>query len=113
MWCQSSVSLLFDAESETLRLEVSERASKRYQAQPVIHAAETALGYVVKRQKPWSVSQISESPQDPHTELIRKEGIHSFLAVPLAEKRVLLGFCVSRCKGCTDFQIPKRDFFRD
>ena len=87
---------LFDAESETLRLEVSEGASKRYQAQPVIHAAETALGYVVKRQKPWSVSQISESPQDPHTELIRKEGIHSFLAVPLAEKKGALGIlCVA------------------
>ena len=87
---------LFDAESGTLRLEVSEGASKRYQAQPVIHAAETALGYVVKRQKPWSVSQISESPQDPHTELIRKEGIHSFLAVPLAEKKGALGIlCVA------------------
>ena len=87
---------LFDAENETLRLEVSEGTSKRYQAQPVIYAAETALGYVVKRQKPWSVSQISQSPQDPHTELIRKEGIHSFLAVPLAEKKGALGIlCVA------------------
>ena len=86
---------LFDAKSETLRLEVSEGASKRYQSQPVIHMSETALGYVVRRQKSWSVSQISQSPQDPHTELIQKEGIHSFLAVPLAEKKGALGIlCV-------------------
>ena len=86
---------LFDAKSETLRLEVCEGASKRYQAQPVIHMSETALGYVVRRQKPWSVSQISQSPQDPHTELIQKEGIQSFLAVPLAEKKGALGIlCV-------------------
>ena len=95
--CGANLASLFllDAKSETLRLEVSEGASKRYQAQPVIHMPETALGYVVRRQKPWSVSHISQSPQDPHTELIQKEGIHSFLAVPLAEKKGALGIlCV-------------------
>jgi signal transduction histidine kinase len=95
--CGANLASLFllDAKSETLRLEVSEGASKRYQAQAVIHLSETALGYVVRRQKPWSVSYISQSPQDPHTELIQKEGIHSFLAVPLAEKKGALGIlCV-------------------
>lgn len=91
---------LFDSKTQTLRLEVCQGGSKRYQTQPPLEAAETALGYVVRRQKPWSVSQISESPQDPHAELIKREGILSFLAVPLADKRGALGIlCVGTRKA--------------
>jgi len=90
---------LFAPKTQTLRLEVCQGGSKRYQAQPPLEAAETALGYVVRRQKPWSVSQISESPQDPHAELMKREGILSFLAVPLADKRGALGIlCVGTRK---------------
>jgi len=91
---------LFDSKTQTLRLEVCQGGSKRYQIQPPLEAAETALGYVVRRQKPWSVSQISESPQDPHAELMKREGILSFLAVPLVDKRGALGIlCVGTRKA--------------
>ena len=86
---------LFDVKSDTLRLEVCEGGSKRYQMQPSLNTDETGLGFVVRRQKPWSVSQIAKNPQDPHTALMQKEGILSFLAVPLAEKKGALGvLCV-------------------
>ena len=86
---------LFDVKSDTLRLEVCEGGSKRYQMQPSLNTDETGLGFVVRRQKPWAVSQIAKNPQDPHTALMQKEGILSFLAVPLAEKRGALGvLCV-------------------
>lgn len=86
---------LFDGKSDTLRLEVCEGGSKRYQMQPPLHGDETGLGFVVRRQKPWAVSQIAKNPQDPHTALMQREGILSFLAVPLAEKKGALGvLCV-------------------
>jgi len=86
---------LFDVKSDTLRLEVCEGGSKRYQMQPSLNTDETGLGFVVRRQKPWAVSQIAKNPQDPHTALMQKERILSFLAVPLAEKRGALGvLCV-------------------
>ncbi|MCX6935695.1 MAG: ATP-binding protein, partial [Verrucomicrobia bacterium] len=65
-----------------------------------LSSAETALGYVVRRRRPFSVSNVSESPQDPHTELIRQEGIVSFFAVPLAEKNKAVGvLCVGTEKS--------------
>jgi signal transduction histidine kinase len=86
---------LFDVKTDTLRLEVCEGGSMRYQMQPSLNTDETGLGFVVRSQKPWAVSQIAKNPQDPHTALMQKEGILSFLAVPLAEKRGALGvLCV-------------------
>ncbi len=91
---------LFDPVGQTLRLEVCQGGSSRYRNQPPLDAAETALGYVVRRQKPWSVGQISDRPQDPHTELMKREGILSFLAVPLADKGGALGIlCVGTKKA--------------
>lgn len=82
---------LFEPKTNTLRLEVCQGASRGYATQPALSVAETALGYVVRRQKACAVLQISPRPQDPHTERLQKEGIHSFLAVPLAEKKGALG----------------------
>ena len=90
---------LYDQKTETLRLEVCQGASRRYQAQPGMQSSVTALGFVVRRQKPLSVCQISPDQEDPHTELVQKEGIHSFLAVPLIDKQGALGIlCVGTRK---------------
>jgi len=91
--CEASLASLFlsDSKSEELRLEVCVGGSRRYRIQPPLGVAETALGYVVRRRRPFSVHHVSESPQDPHTELLRREGMEAFLAVPLATKNEVLG----------------------
>lgn len=95
--CGANLASLFllESASQELRLELSHGGSRRYQAQPALSTFETVLGYVVRRRRPFTVSTVAESPQDPHMELIRQEGITSFLAVPLAEKNQAVGvLCV-------------------
>ena len=86
---------LFEPTTQELRLELSLGGSPRYQMQPAFSTSETVLGYVLRSQKPFAVSSVAESPQDPHMELVQQEGIVSFLAVPLAEKNQAVGvLCV-------------------
>jgi signal transduction histidine kinase len=95
--CGANLASLFllEPDSQELRLELSRGGSRRYQMQPALSTSDTVLGYVVRRRRPFSVSAVAESPQDPHMELIRQEGIISFLAVPLAEKNQAVGvLCV-------------------
>ncbi len=103
---------LYDAKNDTLRLEVCDGGSKRYLKQPPLDAAETGLGYVVRRQKPWAVSQIPKSAQDPHTELMRGEGILSFLAVPLVEKEGALGLLCVGTKRVRRFSDAETRLFQ-
>lgn len=87
---------LLDPETQQLRLEVCLGGSRPYRQQPPLPAAETALGYVVRRQRPFTLSKIEEGGLDLHTERIRAEGVSSLAAVPLGEPRAGVGvLCVA------------------
>ncbi|NBS83464.1 MAG: GAF domain-containing protein [Verrucomicrobia bacterium] len=87
---------LLDSKKEELSLEVCVGGSSSYRSQPAIEISETALGYVVRRGRPISVRDVGDSPQDPHTDRIREEGLVSVLAVPLVEKKEGIGvLCVA------------------
>ena len=87
---------LLDSKKEELALEVCVGGSSSYRSQPAIEISETALGYVVRRGRPISVRDVGDSPQDPHTDRIREEGLVSVLAVPLVEKKEGIGvLCVA------------------
>ena len=90
---------LLDSRKRELSLEVCSGGSPAYRKQAPIEVSETALGYVVRRGKPISVRDVGSSPQDPHTDRIREEGLVSVLAVPLVEKKEGTGvLCVATAK---------------
>lgn len=96
--CGAKLSSLFlwDKKTDKLSLEVCLGGSRRYRMQAPLLSSETALGYVVRRGKTFTVSQAEESPQDPHTDLIVADGLISLLAVPLQEKNQGVGvLCVA------------------
>ena len=79
-----------------LRLEVCLGGSRAYRQQPPLPVAETALGYVVRRQRPFTLPKVEEGGLDLHTERIRAEGVSSLAAVPLGEPRAGVGvLCVA------------------
>lgn len=82
---------LLDPAGEKLSLEVCLGGSSTYRHQPSLEVSETALGYVVRRGRPISVRDVRSSPQDQHTDRVRKEGLVSVLAVPLVEKKQGVG----------------------
>jgi len=87
---------LLDPNKKELSLEVCLGGSAAYRKQTPIEVSETALGYVVRRGRPISVRDVRSSPQDPHTDRIREEGLVSILAVPLVEKKEGIGvLCVA------------------
>lgn len=87
---------LLDPKKKELFLEVCLGGSTDYRKQPPIEVSETALGYVVRRGRPISVRDVRSSPQDPHTDRVREEGLVSVLAVPLVEKKEGIGvLCVA------------------
>ncbi len=87
---------LLDPKKKELFLEVCLGGSPDYRKQPPIEVSETALGYVVRRGRPISVRDVRSSPQDPHTDRVREEGLVSVLAVPLVEKKEGIGvLCVA------------------
>ena len=87
---------LLDPKKKELYLEVCLGGSNDYRKQPPIEVSETALGYVVRRGRPISVRDVRSSPQDPHTDRVREEGLVSVLAVPLVEKKEGIGvLCVA------------------
>jgi signal transduction protein with GAF and PtsI domain len=85
-----------DPDQQQLRLEVCLGGSRAYRHQPPLPAAETALGYVVRRQRPFTLSRVEEGGLDLHTERIRAEGVSSLAAVPLGDLRAGVGvLCVA------------------
>jgi len=96
--CGAQIASIFllDPQTQELRLEVCLGASQRYRLQPPLPAAETVLGYVVRRRRPFTLVRVEENPQDLHTERIRREGLTSLAAVPLADPQGCLGvLCVA------------------
>lgn len=87
---------LLDPGTQELRLEVCLGASRTYRSQPALPAAETVLGYVVRRCRPFTLTRIEDSAQDLHTERIRREKLTSLAVVPLADPHGGIGvLCVA------------------
>lgn len=93
---------LLDSKKQALRLEVCLGASRRYRLQPPMPLAETALGYVVRKRRPFMLPRVQESVLDLHTDRIRGEGLMSLAAVPLANPQE--GFGVL----CVATRLPRR-----
>lgn len=96
--CEARVASIFllDSDKQELRLEVCLGASRKYQLQPPLPLAETVLGYVVRRRRPFTLPKVEESALDLHTDRILAEGIASLAAVPLADQHGGVGvLCVA------------------
>jgi len=91
--CGAKIASIFllDPETQQLRLEVCLGGSRSYRQQPPLPVAETALGYVVRRQRPFILPKIEEGGLDLHTERILAEGVSSLAAVPLGDPRTGVG----------------------
>lgn len=96
--CGAKIASIFllDPEKQHLRLEVCLGGSRPYRNQSPLAVDETALGYVVRRQRPFILSKVEEGALDLHTERILAEGVSSLAAVPLGDPRTGLGvLCVA------------------
>ena len=86
---------LLERQTQELRLETCLGASVKYRGQPPIPAAETALGFVVRGCRPFTLARVAESALDLHTDRILQEGVASLAAVPLADPQGGVGvLCV-------------------
>lgn len=95
--CGAKVVSIFLLEKETqeLRLETCLGASAQYRKQPPMPAAETALGFVVRGCRPFTLARVAESALDLHTDRMLQEGVASLAAVPLADPQGGVGvLCV-------------------
>ena len=95
--CGAKVVSIFLLEKETqeLRLETCLGASAKYRKQPPMPAAETALGFVVRGCRPFTLVRVAESALDLHTDRMLQEGVASLAAVPLADPQGGVGvLCV-------------------
>ena len=96
--CGAKITSIFllDPEKEQLRLEICLGGSRGYRQQSPLPVAETALGYVVRRQRPFTLPKVEEGGLDLHTERILAEGVSSLAAVPLGDPRAAVGvLCVA------------------
>lgn len=96
--CRAQIASIFllDPEKQQLGLEVCLGGSRSYRRQHPLPVAETALGYVVRRQRPFTLPKIEEGGLDLHTERILAEGVSSLAAVPLGDPRTGVGvLCVA------------------
>ena len=102
--CDAKVASIFllDAQKQKLGLEVCLGASRRYHGQEPIPLEETALGFVVKRRRPFALSRIEGSALDLHTERILGEKVASLAAVPLADQQEGIGVL------CVATRLPRR-----
>ena len=102
--CEAKVASIFllDAQKQKLGLEVCLGASRRYQQQEPIPVDETALGFVVRRRRPFTLPRVEGSALDLHTERILGERMASLAAVPLADQQEGIGVL------CVATRLPRR-----
>jgi len=93
---------LLDPQRQELRLEICLGASRKYRLQPPLPLAETALGYVVRKRRPTTLPRVQEGVLDLHTDRIRREGVASLAAVPLAVDQEGIGVL------CVATRLPRR-----
>lgn len=95
--CGAQIASIFllDSGSQHLALEICLGASRKYRSQPPLPVAETVLGYVVGKKRPFTLPRVEEGGLDLHTERLREEGVVSLAVVPLADQHQGLGaLCV-------------------
>ena len=86
---------LLDPGKQHLGLEICLGASRKYRLQPPLPVAETVLGYVVGKKRPFTLARVEEGGLDLHAERLREEGVASLAVVPLADQHQGLGaLCV-------------------
>ena len=102
--CDAQIASIFllDPQREELRLEICLGGTRRYREQTPLPVSETALGYVVRRQRPFTLPKIEEGSLDLHTERISAEGVSSLAAVPLGDPRAGVGVL------CVGTRLPRR-----
>ena len=103
-WCEAKLASIFllDPEKQNLGLEVCLGASRRYQEQEPMPLGETALGFVVRRRRPFTLPRVEGSALDLHTERISGERVASLAAVPLAHQHEGIGVL------CVATRLPRR-----
>ena len=95
--CGAQIASIFllDPDQQHLGLEICLGASRKYRSQPALPVAETVLGYVVGKKRPFTLARVEEGGLDLHTERLRQEGVASLAVVPLADQHRGLGvLCV-------------------
>jgi signal transduction histidine kinase len=75
--------MMVDETREWLDLRASHGASEAYIKKPRLAVAESLLGAVVRRQKPVRVENVQTSGRYQNVEVSRRDGLVSFLSVPL------------------------------
>jgi len=102
--CGARVASIFllDPQKQELRLEVCLGASRKYQLQAPLPVAETGLGYVVRRCRPFALAKLEASALDLHTDRLLAEGATSLAAVPLADQQGGVGVL------CVATRMPRR-----
>lgn len=75
--------LMLDESREWLDLRASYGAGEAYINKPRLGMAESVLGVVVRRKKPYQVENVQVSGRYQNIEIARKEGLVSLLSVPL------------------------------
>jgi len=95
--CGAQIASIFllDPGKQLLALEICLGASRKYRSQAPLPVAETVLGYVVGKKRPFTLARVEEGGLDLHTERLREEGVASLAVVPLADQHQGLGtLCV-------------------
>lgn len=75
--------MMLDTSQEWLDLRASYGAGEAYVSKPRLSVGESLLGVVVRRKKPLQVGNVQISTRYQNVEVARREGLVSFLSVPL------------------------------
>jgi len=83
--------LLIDKEAGTLRPAATYGASQAYLAQPDREVGSSLTGEVIRSGRPLFIPDVKKEIRYPVSDLARKEGLCSLLAVPLRTKTGIIG----------------------
>jgi len=83
--------LLLDSTGEWLELRACHGAGESYVRKPPVSVADSLLGTVVRRGKPYQVENVQLAGMYQNTELARREGLFGMLSVPLLYQGKSLG----------------------
>ncbi|MES2309591.1 MAG: GAF domain-containing protein [Verrucomicrobiota bacterium] len=83
--------MLLSADGTELELRASSGAGTAYQSKPNIPVDESLMGFVLKRGKPLTVMNVQDHDSFLYPRIAKKEGLVSFLAVPLIVDEVKIG----------------------
>lgn len=85
---------IFDIKTGTLKIVGSVALSDKFLSQPPLNFGEGVEGRIVKDGKPFSTVDIAKIDDSTHKELIKSEGMHALLCIPLKTKEAVIG-CIT------------------